>query len=258
MSLVVRRNGTRYVRNLGPKRFKKKKPDHKLKSRYRSVSRRGRTMGEHRWIMQEHLGRPLSSEEHVHHLDDNGLHNPIDNLQVKERRAHARMHGAKHRKNLPKEVLKMIVDKKIPVTAMSKLLGLNRSTIYRKLRHQAPNRSKAQHPFAKRQSVWKRALDMFFSRDHQLDEIVKITGISRAVIYARAKLDSRYDRMANVTTQTEAKIIAAMYLNGYKISTIAVECRRDRCTVCRIVKRLGLKRRKPSLVSSLDNFSISH
>lgn len=37
---------------------------------------------EHRLIMEKHLGRKLKTDEHIHHIDGNGLNNEISNLQV--------------------------------------------------------------------------------------------------------------------------------------------------------------------------------
>ena len=57
-------------------------------TRYRTVyvgkdhpfSSMGRVVGLHRFIMAEHLGRPLESDEVVHHRDTNPLNNSLDNL----------------------------------------------------------------------------------------------------------------------------------------------------------------------------------
>lgn len=46
---------------------------------------------EHRVIMEQHLGRPLKTNEHVHHIDGNGLNNKLSNLVVIEAGQHAHM-----------------------------------------------------------------------------------------------------------------------------------------------------------------------
>jgi hypothetical protein len=48
---------------------------------------------EHRTVMEEVLGRPLSPEELVHHVDNNTHNNEAWNLEVTDRRAHSRHHG---------------------------------------------------------------------------------------------------------------------------------------------------------------------
>lgn len=42
----------------------------------------GKYVPEHRYVMEQHLGRKLSKWEHVHHRDDNKENNVIDNLVV--------------------------------------------------------------------------------------------------------------------------------------------------------------------------------
>ena len=46
----------------------------------------------HRRIMEEHLGRKLSSNEIVHHIDGNKLNNDINNLEVVSRSEHIKKH----------------------------------------------------------------------------------------------------------------------------------------------------------------------
>lgn len=47
---------------------------------------------EHRLIMAEKLGRALSRDELVHHIDGDHTNNAPDNLEVTDRSAHARHH----------------------------------------------------------------------------------------------------------------------------------------------------------------------
>ncbi len=46
----------------------------------------------HRKIMEEHLGRKLSSNEIVHHIDGNKLNNDISNLKIVSRSEHMKIH----------------------------------------------------------------------------------------------------------------------------------------------------------------------
>lgn len=48
---------------------------------------------EHRFVMESDLGRSLSSEELVHHLDCNKLNNHIGNLIIVDRSSHVKIHG---------------------------------------------------------------------------------------------------------------------------------------------------------------------
>lgn len=47
---------------------------------------------EHRYVMSEHMGRYLTDEEEVHHIDGNKQNNDITNLQILSKSEHAKLH----------------------------------------------------------------------------------------------------------------------------------------------------------------------
>lgn len=50
---------------------------------------------EHRYIMEQYLGRKLNVDEIVHHIDGNKLNNKISNLEIMTRSEHSRLHRLK-------------------------------------------------------------------------------------------------------------------------------------------------------------------
>lgn len=47
---------------------------------------------EHRLIMAEAIGRPLETDEHVHHIDGNKSNNALDNLELMTNAEHQKLH----------------------------------------------------------------------------------------------------------------------------------------------------------------------
>ena len=57
----------------------------------------GRIVLEHRFVMEQALGRPLDRGEIVHHKDGNKHNNDFRNLEIRTNSGHAQAHGESRR-----------------------------------------------------------------------------------------------------------------------------------------------------------------
>ncbi len=68
-----------------------------MTARYRNIKINGRSRLEHRHVMEQHLGRALRTEEHVHHRNGNTRDNRLENLELIDGRKHITDHAEERR-----------------------------------------------------------------------------------------------------------------------------------------------------------------
>lgn len=56
--------------------------------KYRRITRDGKRFLEHRWVMEQHLGRRLNTKEQVDHINRDRHDNRIENLRILDIRVH--------------------------------------------------------------------------------------------------------------------------------------------------------------------------
>ena len=66
---------------------------------YKLIMVGGKQVREHRHIVEQHIGRKLTRDEEVHHLDGDKTNNSIDNLKIMTKQSHATLHNIKRERD---------------------------------------------------------------------------------------------------------------------------------------------------------------
>ena len=102
---------------------------------YRYLSVRGIEVLEHRHIASQMLGRPLGSDEVVHHIDGNRINNSPDNLAVMKRGDHDKLKDGirayHHTGPDCEEAARILLGLRWPKSKIERALRIHHSTLVR-------------------------------------------------------------------------------------------------------------------------------
>lgn len=68
---------------------------------YKKIRIQGKSVKEHRYVMEQHLGRKLLITEHIHHINGNKTDNRIENLKVMTNGKHRIEHAVEWKNKKP-------------------------------------------------------------------------------------------------------------------------------------------------------------
>ena len=89
---------------------------------------------EHILVMEKYLGRYLTEDEIVHHIDENKLNNDINNLKLMTKYEHKCDHSSKPRKHVDLEKAKDLLLKGYTMPQVAKHFNMSESGLRKKLK----------------------------------------------------------------------------------------------------------------------------
>lgn len=141
---------------------------------------------QHRLVAEDMIGRPLATNEVVHHIDENPGNNHPSNLQVMESREHWKLHAVKRA-----EAQKSLLKEADVRAALEKYKNLKRAAKHMRCNHQtlrnrfpelvAPYKRRSPTRIDDPKAI---AIVLRYAPDpaYQLDDVVRMTGMSAMTV----------------------------------------------------------------------------
>ena len=107
--------------------------------RYKYLSIKGRFIAEHRYVMEQNLGRKLKTTEHVHHINHDRFDNRISNLEIFNWLSHIHHHAelqatpSKTPWKMRNKIIMKLYKKNFSIRGIARKSGIPRTTVKRRL-----------------------------------------------------------------------------------------------------------------------------
>lgn len=107
---------------------------------YKTIQINGKQVRLHRYLMEQKIGRSLTFNEVIHHIDGNKYNNNIDNLEIVSRGNHIRLHPEINKKSIDVNYKEIDIDiikelkKTMSISKIAEYFNVSTMTIWYRMK----------------------------------------------------------------------------------------------------------------------------